>query len=534
MKFLMDAKQRLRIIALVCILIALALISAFGQISPGDLTTAHADLEGMSKCVQCHELGKHVTNAKCLDCHKEINTLINADRGYHASVEVKGKDCFECHNEHHGRKFEIVRFDDETFNHNLTGYKLEGKHAETKCLDCHKAEFIKVKATQRKSGDSYLGLETSCLSCHQDYHQETLGNDCAKCHGFDSFRPAPGFNHNETSYKLVGAHAKVDCGKCHKIETRNNKEFQQFKGVVANNCIDCHKDEHNGRFGNDCLKCHTNTSFKQVKNLDNFDHSKTDFPLLGMHQNVDCKSCHKKAYTVQLPHQNCIDCHEDYHNGQFAKNGILPDCNQCHTVNGFSSTLYTIEQHNQTSFKLEGAHLATPCLFCHKKTEQWKFRQIGQKCVDCHEDIHKDAISAKYYPEQNCENCHTVESFSGISFDHKLTSFPLEGAHKNQTCRACHFNENNEQKFAVLSNRCDQCHADMHGGQFKTKYDNACELCHVNENWEPLRFEHDSTRFKLDGRHKDVECFKCHKPVENENYINYTFEEVKCALCHAQ
>jgi len=31
-----------------------------GQISPGDLTTAHAELEGIRNCTQCHDLGGHI------------------------------------------------------------------------------------------------------------------------------------------------------------------------------------------------------------------------------------------------------------------------------------------------------------------------------------------------------------------------------------------------------------------------------------------------------------------------------------------
>ncbi len=32
----------------------------YGQISPGDLSNAHKDLEGMSNCTKCHVLGDKV------------------------------------------------------------------------------------------------------------------------------------------------------------------------------------------------------------------------------------------------------------------------------------------------------------------------------------------------------------------------------------------------------------------------------------------------------------------------------------------
>ena len=50
--------------------------NAFAQISPGDLSKAHASLEGVSNCTKCHTVGKKVTSEKCLDCHKEINLSI--------------------------------------------------------------------------------------------------------------------------------------------------------------------------------------------------------------------------------------------------------------------------------------------------------------------------------------------------------------------------------------------------------------------------------------------------------------------------
>ena len=41
-------------------------------LSPGRLAKAHAQLEGLSNCQQCHEQGRKVTAAKCLGCHKPI------------------------------------------------------------------------------------------------------------------------------------------------------------------------------------------------------------------------------------------------------------------------------------------------------------------------------------------------------------------------------------------------------------------------------------------------------------------------------
>src|ERR1035437_2330586 len=92
-------------------ILLLTISSAVAQISPGDLSRAHAGLDGVSNCTKCHTVGNKVTREKCLSCHKEIQANITANKGYHASAEVTGKQCTVCHNEHHGRNFQLVRLD---------------------------------------------------------------------------------------------------------------------------------------------------------------------------------------------------------------------------------------------------------------------------------------------------------------------------------------------------------------------------------------------------------------------------------------
>ena len=287
-------------------------------------------------------------------------------------------------------------------------------------------------------------LNTDCLTCHADYHLKTLSSVCLNCHNPDSFKPASKFNHANAKFQLVGKHKNVDCLKCHKVEMIDGKKFQQFRGVQYSNCTSCHKDPHQNQFGQNCRQCHNEESFQIVKGIKNFDHNKTDFKLEEKHLTVNCKACHKTKFTDPLKHELCTDCHTDYHNKQFVKNGVSPDCSQCHSVKGFTLFSYTIEQHNQGTFPLQGAHLAIPCYDCHKKQEKWNFREIGINCKDCHKDIHQAFIQAKYYPEANCKICHNENRWTDISFDHSKTEFNLTGAHIRQNCRACHFKQNSD------------------------------------------------------------------------------------------
>ena len=103
-------------------------MNSLAQISPGDLTKAHSNLEGMSNCTKCHELGEQVNSGKCLECHSEIKKMINQGRGYHSFNAVQSKNCFDCHSEHNGRNFMIINFTPNTFDHKKTGYDLTGAH----------------------------------------------------------------------------------------------------------------------------------------------------------------------------------------------------------------------------------------------------------------------------------------------------------------------------------------------------------------------------------------------------------------------
>lgn len=530
-------KRYFKILSFVIIAFCLWRPALFSQISPGDLAQVHAHLEGMSNCTKCHLLGEKVSDEKCLDCHTEIKVRIDNNKGYHVSSEVKGNSCVNCHNDHHGRNFEIIRLDKSKFDHSLTGYGLTGAHKKKACDDCHKKQFIQDENIRKKSY-TFLGLGTSCISCHEDYHQGTLASQCNNCHGNEKFLPASLFNHQKAAFQLVGKHEQVDCAKCHKKTTLNGKLFQQFKNIAFKNCTDCHEDIHKGKFGNDCRQCHTEQSFLTIKDQNRFDHNQTGYKLEGKHVNLDCKKCHKEKYSAPLPHKKCTDCHKDFHKGQFMQQGEMRDCAECHTVEGFAPSNFTINQHKQSAFPLEGAHLATPCFECHKKTGQWSFRNIGSKCIDCHNDIHDSKINPKYYPEKACKNCHSINSWDQIRFNHSVTGYDLLGKHKNQGCRDCHFRnaENNQkdQSFTGLGKSCVNCHKDNHFAQFEIDGKTDCERCHDFENWKAAKFNHNTAAFKLDGAHEKVACNKCHKQikVDDKVFVQYKFEDFRCETCH--
>lgn len=531
------------LIRLKVLLTAMLLFGAMqlhAQISPGELSKSHAHLEGISNCTQCHSTGNEVTREKCLACHKEIRSEIANHKGFHASREVGNKNCAVCHSDHHGRNFDMIRLDKKKFNHDLTGFSLKGEHAKQECAACHKPEHIKDPELKKRKG-TYLGLSSDCLSCHADYHQGHLSRNCTECHNFNNWKKATGFDHNKTKFPLLGKHQQVKCIECHKIEVVNGKKYQRFSNLEFANCTACHTDVHKGKFGQDCKRCHTEESFKFNKRMKAFDHDKTDFKLLGKHRLVDCKACHTTGkMTDPIKHDQCQDCHKDYHKGEFTRrDGTKPDCNKCHTNEGFTPSTFSIAQHNK-KYKLEGAHLATSCAACHKKDSEWTFKKMGHRCIDCHQNVHEGKIEDRFMGKnKDCAVCHNVKNWHEIKpFDHSQTGFALEGKHAVISCAECHYAKNENgvktQVFKGLSSACESCHQEPHRKQFAVNGHTDCSRCHGADDWHNSRFNHDSSRFKLDGHHAKVKCEECHKPAEDAKgrYIQYKFNDISCASCH--
>ncbi|MGB5499364.1 MAG: hypothetical protein WBM77_10585, partial [Maribacter sp.] len=211
---------------------------------------------------------------------------------------------------------------------------------------------------------------------------------------------------------------------------------------------------------------------------------------------------------------------------------------------GFDYSLYTLEQHQESAFPLEGAHSATPCFACHvsEDDERWTFRELGETCIDCHQDIHKGYISEKYYPKDDCKSCHINDAWTTVDFDHDQTNWPLNGKHIEVSCRECHFIEitdtktHTEQKFASLDTKCISCHENKHDETFAIDGVTDCTRCHVTSSWFPETFNHDLTNFPLEGEHAKIQCSACHELANTSGEIEviYKIQKFRCIDCHLQ
>lgn len=499
-------------------------------LSPGRLAKAHAELEGVTNCLQCHAAGRQVAADKCLSCHKPVADRIARKVGVHRNVTT---DCVTCHVEHAGADAELRPFDISRFDHRVeAGYALDGLHAPLaqQCASCHKTR-------------SFLSVSTSCASCHADTHKGSLGANCATCHStaVRFTQATSGFNHTQTAYPLTGAHAAVACASCHVNKV--------YKGVAFASCANCHQNPHQPRLPGECSSCHTTGAWRTTK----VDHARTAFPLLGKHVEVACAQCHvRPALTVKPRSDTCASCHADPHKGVFKQ-----DCNACHTEASFKKGTF---DHATTRFPLVDKHAGLACENCHAvtgtvpvtivKTSGSRsavpavadFRGLRTNCDSCHTDVHRAELGTA------CETCHTARSFEVTPFTHAKPRPFFAGQHATVKCQACHIETMKPVRvsarelaprlgFVSTATACASCHADVHLGQVRQ----TCESCHAIEtaDFGVVGFSHASTAFPLKGKHAaPLACESCHKvetrafPTGTGTARRLTGIGTACATCH--
>ena len=319
-------------------------------LAPGPLIEGHKSLESKD-CLECHDAGKGISDAKCMTCHKEIKTFFSVKKGFHG---INTQACTKCHSDHKGREFNSTAVDAKNFDHlKMTGYALDGKHAEIKCIDCHTHK--RTNMVIRKSETRYTGQTTSCVSCHKkdDVHffkGDFAKKDCNSCHTSKTWKDDIKFDHDkDTKFKLVGHHAEMKCNDCHQPDKKQKKVMKYtWPNLQQAQCLACHQDFHkknlSSKFaGGDCTQCHT----QQVWKIEKFKHEITKFKLNGKHAETKCIECHKpQALTktsrpIEVKNLNftglrtqCLSCHDNFHKfGAFksAKMGDLNQCLKCHT-----------------------------------------------------------------------------------------------------------------------------------------------------------------------------------------------------------
>jgi len=347
----------------------------------------HFDLRGKHqpvKCDDCHlpskgDLYKQKLPVACVSCHRKDDQA----KGHQGSL---GEKCESCHND---KSWKSSNFDHDKD----TKYPLKGKHRDAKCETCHKGGVTGAAAAKKK-------LEVTCVGCHRKDDQEkahkgNYGSKCEACHTEKDWKTLTFDHTRDTRYILKDKHQQTPCKACHP----SGKPLYGQK--LETTCISCHRkdDLHKGQLGAKCETCHKETRWQDAP----YDHAKARFILTGSHAKLECKKCHETP-AFHDAKSTCAGCHQkdDTH-----KKRLGPKCEDCHNTRTWKS--WNFDHDRRTKYKLDGAHLKTGCLDCHRTPVEKTFN-VPLTCAGCHsnKDVHDGGFG------QMCERCHVTEDFTKL------------------------------------------------------------------------------------------------------------------------
>ena len=344
-------------------------------------------------CSDCHiNANYNITDTSCVSCHQTDynNAKTPVD---HAGAHFP-TTCATCH--------DTTNWMDATFNHSATGWALTGMHTvpPRACSDCH-------------VNGNYNISNTSCVSCHQtdynnaktpvDHVQAGFPTTCDTCHDTINWMDGK-FNHTQTGWALTGMHTVPPraCGDCH---VNGNYKLNQTA------CVTCHQTDYNNTnnpahaqvgFPTTCEVCHDTIAWTDAT----FDHSKTAFPLTGMHTVPprQCTDCHVNNNWTTLP-TDCYGCHKaDYqstNNPNHAAAGFPTTCATCHDTKTWTDATF-----NHTWFPTTHGGANGVCSTCHTNPNDYSVFT----CTNCHlkpqTDQNHQGVSGYVYNSVNCYQCH--------------------------------------------------------------------------------------------------------------------------------
>lgn len=293
--------------------------------------------------------------------------------------------------------------------------------------------------------------------------------------------------------KLARPHASLEgltnCTQCHVLgdEVTNEKCLACHSAIQSR--IERGRGFHSSAEvkGQRCAACHTDhqgVEFELVNwkpKRESFDHEKAGWPLLGAHKKLDCMACHKPALIT------------DHSLGKESKTNVLK------TMLG-----------------------------------------LGTDCNQCHQDEHRGQLGT------NCASCHHNDAWvPAPTFVHDKAKFPLAGKHRDVTCEKCHQpqpampfansalvnKKTNTDFFAKYTGltfaNCTPCHNDPH----ENKFGQNCKECHTVAGWGQIvgnKFDHALTKYPLAGKHRDLDCQKCHTSGNMTEHLSFAH----CTDCH--
>ena len=196
------------------------------------------------------------------------------------------------------------------------------------------------------------------------------------------------------------------------------------------------------------------------------------------------------------------------------------------------------------------AQLAGQCGACH--AAPWSSQTMADKCLACHTDVrgqtagrtglHARLVGTLSSP--TCRGCHpehhgaagALTAVDSSTFPHDLTGYSLRGHRRTAegtpfSCKDCH--PTGLSNFSQTT--CSACHTAL-DAKFMSQHEKAfgkqCLSCHNGAVLLGGNFNHNRLPFKLEGKHANLACERCHSGALSLGALQTTPQD--CRACHAK
>ncbi|MBI4985175.1 MAG: hypothetical protein HZC24_07485, partial [Rhodocyclales bacterium] len=453
------------------------------------------------------------------------------------------------------------------FNHNATGFPLEGAHVRERCESCHVQGVFRGTprdcavchvAGGRAPGKATTHIPTTraCDTCHRSIvwspttfrHLPTQGvapGGCIECHS-GVFRAQ-----NAVGKPLTHPVTSAACDACHKTGAWLPAGYTHAL-ADAGKCATCHNGARaTGKAAShipttvSCDACHsTGIAWAPIS----VSISSLHAVMAGPVARGNCAICHSGALVGQNAQikppthvattQQCDTCHSasvtSWATATLDHDAVTPPvanrCSTCHGVNALGKP---------TSHVPTGAQ----CDTCHTNTGAFKPAQMNHvglagQCASCHNGAYTfanaQAKAATHIPTTGqCDVCHVAGfvNWSPVAMNHAGTA---------GRCAACHSGgyvaQNAQSKpttHVATTAPCDTCHksttswatATFNHAAAATPVAGRCATCHNSAAALGKPVSHIPTGAQCDTCHANFSAFK---PAQ----MNHAGTSGQCATCH--
>lgn len=199
--------------------------------------------------------------------------------------------------------------------------------------------------------------------------------------------------------------------------------------------------------------------------------------------------------------------------------------------------------HYTTGFPLTGKHDLVSCAECHLSG---KSKGTPVECGLCHNGVRAIGKHQQHFPSSDfCDDCHTVNSWSGAIVDHTDIQVACLNCHNNitavgksvthiastQICEDCHntiaFRRVSRVDHNAVLGSCSSCHNGViatgkHPVHIPTTAE--CDFCHSTETWLGAEFDHTTAVGA---------CSNCHNgSIATGKDADHIVTAQDCGFCH--